>query len=341
MKMQFETINPSLENYWRAIILFGRNVASYKFALAKSLLELSNSPRELVKLEDLAEPFSRHICEHLLVTNKQATSPTSRFLDVCRKFNEGQVDKAKLLDATVSLGFNNVIDAFHIVNDRDISERFFLDARRQNQGIIITENFFRLAETSAFENFNEEVESRWRLVETAWELNIARSAIAVSYDSETQLLFTGGNTRRANITSCRSALNGYQKGKCFYCNADVSVVEGSDTLADIDHFFPHILKASVAIGPIDGIWNLVLSCKSCNRGESGKFARVPSILFLEKLSKRNEYLIRSHHPLRETLMQQTGSTELERHIFIQNAYNLAKRHLIHEWMPEIVAEDLL
>lgn len=29
---------PILENYWRAII--GRNVASYKFALARSLLEL-------------------------------------------------------------------------------------------------------------------------------------------------------------------------------------------------------------------------------------------------------------------------------------------------------------
>jgi hypothetical protein len=27
--------------HWRSIVLFGRNVASYKFALAKSLLELS------------------------------------------------------------------------------------------------------------------------------------------------------------------------------------------------------------------------------------------------------------------------------------------------------------
>jgi len=29
-----------LEDYWRAIILRGRNVASYKFALAKTLLDL-------------------------------------------------------------------------------------------------------------------------------------------------------------------------------------------------------------------------------------------------------------------------------------------------------------
>ena len=36
---EFYEIEPSLENYWRAIILFGRNVASYKFALAKALIE--------------------------------------------------------------------------------------------------------------------------------------------------------------------------------------------------------------------------------------------------------------------------------------------------------------
>ena len=37
----FTEVQPTLENYWRSIILFGRNVASYKFALGKSLLELS------------------------------------------------------------------------------------------------------------------------------------------------------------------------------------------------------------------------------------------------------------------------------------------------------------
>jgi len=30
---------PTLDNYWRSIILFGRNVASYKFALAQALLD--------------------------------------------------------------------------------------------------------------------------------------------------------------------------------------------------------------------------------------------------------------------------------------------------------------
>ena len=37
----FKEEHPSLESYWRSINLFGRNVASYKFAIAKSLLEIA------------------------------------------------------------------------------------------------------------------------------------------------------------------------------------------------------------------------------------------------------------------------------------------------------------
>ena len=70
----------TLENYWRAVILFGQNVASYKFALAKTLIELSTHDNDSIKLEALAEPFSRHIVEHLAKAPKQATSSSSRFL---------------------------------------------------------------------------------------------------------------------------------------------------------------------------------------------------------------------------------------------------------------------
>jgi hypothetical protein len=63
--MQFLEVQPSIENYWRALILFGRNVASYKFALGKALLEVRTASDDLVRLDDLALPFARNICEHL------------------------------------------------------------------------------------------------------------------------------------------------------------------------------------------------------------------------------------------------------------------------------------
>lgn len=78
--------------YWRSIILFGRNVASYKFALARSLIEMVQNNDDLIRLDDLAEPFARHICQHIKDAPVQATSKSSRFLEACRNFNGGHID---------------------------------------------------------------------------------------------------------------------------------------------------------------------------------------------------------------------------------------------------------
>jgi hypothetical protein len=106
----------------------------------------------------------------------------------------------------------------------------------------------------------------------------------------------------------------------------------SDDLGDIDHFFPHTLQGKVKIN-LNGVWNLVLACKSCNRGTNGKFARVPTIKLLERLHKRNSFFIDSHHPLRETLIIQTGKKELDRVSFLKIMDSIAINHLIHRWQP--------
>ena len=176
----FTEIQPTLENHWRSIILFGRNVASYKFALGKSLLDLAQNGTEVVTLDQLAEPFSRNICEHLRLADKQATSQSSRFLETCRKFNSGEIKREELLDATAKLGFNNVIDAFHVVHDGEISVRFFTDERnRSEKGIRLTQDLFQLTEQLQFRNLPTEVEARWRLVETAWELKLPRHVLTI------------------------------------------------------------------------------------------------------------------------------------------------------------------
>lgn len=53
----------------------------------------------------------------------------------------------------------------------------------------------------------------------------------------------------------------------------------------------------------------MLACPECNRGADGKYARIPATKYLARLHKRNELLISSHHPLRETTIKQTGMTE--------------------------------
>lgn len=317
---KFLAIDPKPEDYWRAIVVFGRNVASYKFALSKSLLELAPKGKTIITLEELSEPYSRHITEHLQLVDKQTTSSSSRFLDACRQFNAGDITKTQLIETTTRRGFENVIDAFHNLSTGETPVRFFIDERKgANKGIILTDELFKLLETVQSQNLPHEVEARWRLVETAWSLNISRNLIM--YDANSKLLFTTLQSRIA-ITSCRDALNGYQKGKCFYSFADISIEPKSDNLVDVDHFFPYARKEYIP--NINGVWNLVLASQECNRGEKGKFDRLPDIEYLERLYNRNEFLITSHHPLRETLMQQTGVTASKRHNFLQACYTAAQ-----------------
>ena len=95
MRDEFLQNGPTADNYWRSIILFGRNVVSYKFALAKSLLEFKERGNELITLEELAEPFSKNVCTHLASVQKQATSPCGKFLYTCKSFNAGDRKIAK------------------------------------------------------------------------------------------------------------------------------------------------------------------------------------------------------------------------------------------------------
>lgn len=144
---EFYEIEPSLENYWRAVILFGRNVASYKFALARSLYDLKAEGNAIITLDQLAGPFSQNICEHLKLVDKQATSSSSRFLDFCRAYNASEIALQTLIAKTVQYGFMNVIDAFHNVHDQELPKRFFSDARKTHGGIMLTDEVFQLFET--------------------------------------------------------------------------------------------------------------------------------------------------------------------------------------------------
>ncbi len=75
---------------------------------------------------------------------------------------------------------------------------------------------------------------------------------------------------------------------------------------------------------LDGPWNLVLACTTCNRGLAGKFANIPHRRYLQRLYTRNEYLIASHHPLRETLMLSTGIKPAARRQFLIDVLDQAE-----------------
>ena len=51
MSKSFVSLEPSLSDYWRAIVLFGRNTTSYKSALSKTLLEFGSNQTKLLSTQ--------------------------------------------------------------------------------------------------------------------------------------------------------------------------------------------------------------------------------------------------------------------------------------------------
>ncbi|GHE49568.1 HNH endonuclease family protein [Sphingobacterium griseoflavum] len=336
MSTVFQIDDPSLESQWRAIILFGKNSATYKFAFAKALLELLDQQKTTLSLDDLAEPFARHIIAHLRSSDKQGNASSSKFLETCRAFIDGRIAEDELLHSTTKLGFVNVVDAFQQVNGGLIQDPFYHknyeDGKKE---IVLTDSLFKLKEGMQFGNFDQEVDARWKLVETAWNLNINPNLLEVKHDELKQELFIEHDfMRRIALTSVRDALNGYQKGKCFYSYQDIFVHSGADRICAVDHFLPHLHKRqhSEQEANINGVWNLVLAAPSVN---SSKGARVPHRRYLQRLFNRNEFYIESKHPLAETIVNQTGKTKEKRRTFLQAQYSMALSYSINEWSPAI------
>ena len=336
MNSQFQQNDPSIESQWRAIILFGQNTATYKFAFAKALLKYIEEEKTSVSLAEIAIPFADSMVEHYAHSEIQGTTPTNTYLQICGQFNSGKITKDELYQLTERHAFKYVVDAFHKVNGSDIPNKFY----EKNYGagkkeIVITDDLLKIKELFQYRNLEQEVEARWSLVETAWNLKINPKMLEVEYDESQSLIFVERNLlKRVNITSVRDALNGYQKGKCFYSYQNISINKKEVNTCAVDHFLPHVNKEahSNAGVNINGIWNLVLADKNINLE---KRARIPEDRFLQRLIDRNENYIKSNLPLAETIINQTGKTPKLREAFLKQQYKIAINSSIHTWNPSI------
>jgi 5-methylcytosine-specific restriction endonuclease McrA len=341
-----------IEENWRSIILFGKNVASYKFALAKTLLELDTSD-PFISLEDLALPYAKNIASHLANCKKQITNPNgSRFLTLCENYSNELIDDDELRAVTAKTAFGDVIPRFHNVAGQT-SIDFYEDLSKSKKGIMLTDNFYQLLQSSQHENFLHEAESRWRLWEEAILSNLSQHFI-IQYDQITDELYHQriDKPRRENITSAKPALNGYQEGKCFYCNEEIILDAKRKEVGacEVDHFFAWDFYKRTFYGDIetslgkevDRIWNLVLACERCNRQKSSNLpnkdqnSKFPN--YLKKLHDKNNALIRSPLPLKESIMQDTGLTETDRVSFLDRTYNKLFSIKPYPWEPKLMQE---
>ena len=153
MTTKFQINDPSIESQWRAIILFGKNSATYKFAFAKALLDLVEEQKTRISLTEFAIPFADSIVEHLRVNDKQGNSNTSKFLKGCRDYINGNISKEQLYSLTETEGFNYVVDAFQNVNGGAIPDKFYEKNFTQGKKeIVVTDNLLRMKDLYQYRN---------------------------------------------------------------------------------------------------------------------------------------------------------------------------------------------
>ena len=182
MTHPFTQAMPTLDNYWRSIVLFGQNTACYKFALAQALLETAKAGAAEVPLNTLAEVFADYICQHLVKSPIQGTNPTNSYLQTCREYNKGKVERSKLIEATNRIGFRYVFDAFHNISGGELPLTFFSIDKEAKQ-VVLHDEMLELVTLPQAQSLIGEVDSRWSLVEASWRMKLNRNMVSVHYDA--------------------------------------------------------------------------------------------------------------------------------------------------------------
>lgn len=335
MNQNFEKILSSFrendfsnETIWRSIILFGKNTASYKFSLAKGILNLAKLGKSVVSYEELAQAYTPHLLKHYKSGLSQDTRSTDSGLARTYKgYVIGDVSYDELINYTAKNGFKNVIPRFHNVKGGLPFE--FYEYNETAKQLVLSDRLYELQSNSGL-LLETEVEARWNLVETAWNVGIPVNLLEVKIDDSGNEFYIEGVDYRTSVTAARDALSGYQKGKCFYSNRSIDI-----TNIDVDHFFPVSKQHLHGEYNLNGVWNLVLAESSVNCSKSDKRA---DEYYLAKLYERNEFFIASRHPLGETIAKQTGSTSERRMQFLKEHNKAAKQYSPIGW--EVEPNDL-
>ncbi|MFT6905206.1 MAG: 5-methylcytosine-specific restriction endonuclease McrA [Oleiphilaceae bacterium] len=324
----------------RTITLFGKNSATYKFALTHALLnqKLNNS---LLKYEDLQSEFVREFVNHYEETPQQfSNGKPTRFSHAVDKYlvtDKSDADLTQLCDATQSIWKNYVFDAFHNIGGGTIDTEWQLfEHDKKKGGIVLSDHLMQLLESPAdLEMLKEENQARWKIVESAWTAGIGVNLVTYNSEDGSLSVHSKSNNRRIGLRTAVDSLLPYQKGKCFYCSRDIkrNANTHDDAFPDVDHFFAHsfLVKLKHSAGKLgadihqDGIWNLVIACRSCNRGSAGKFERRSEPEYFQKLLMRNELFTEEHkhafrHGVLETLGVQNKSQMFERMRLLWNEY---------------------
>lgn len=113
---------------WRAVTLYGRNVATYKIALGKVLLDLGASEKTSVDMPELAEAFLDVYQTRLAEPRPQINIPGRRTLmeTVVAGLTADTLERHQAVEIVAREGFNDVVPRFHTLPGGQLDKDFYV-----------------------------------------------------------------------------------------------------------------------------------------------------------------------------------------------------------------------
>jgi len=301
------------EEIWRGIILLGKNTATYKLGLAKVIIDQVMFGKSHISMDELSKKFFE-IYKERLKTNRPQLNHFSRktvMERVVSQYNLGLLTQEQAINEVKLNAFNDVLPRFHTIDNVSVPSNFYqFDF---SSGVTITDSAFEAISTSNHLNLIDEITTRWDLLEAAFEIRRSNSKL----ENDIREFYLLNGYKRTEITHLRSALDGYQKGICFYCGLPMA-----EENIDVDHVIPRQIVFH------DEVWNLVLTHSMCNQQKSD---HLPTKKHIQNLIHRNEFLIKSNHPLKDKIINALGSTPKKRYDAVMKVYNDAIQILRIPW----------
>jgi hypothetical protein len=283
-------------DYWKGIVLYGLNQATYKIALGKTILELASAGNEVVSWELLSKVYLDNYIERLKLSDApQQNNPSKRtkMERIVEQLNKGIINYDSAIKLVGLEAFNDVIPRFQTIGtDKEIvGEKFYhFDFGKK---IFLHDPVFKINEESNLV-LREELDARWGLLEGAFSILHGDWKLSNSVRE----IYIENSTSRKNLTNNIPFLQGYQGNSCFYCGESIV---NNDT--HVDHVLPYQFIQH------NEIWNLVLSHSICNLNKNDSLIGKH---YFEKLIARNENIMGSNHPWKKKIADTLGNTRIER-----------------------------
>lgn len=285
------------EDIWRifTVTLSSKSVKSstYKYALIKALIENLYQVNERFELtyDQLAYSFTK-IYWNLIVTHdliKQNHGKNARVVTIIK---ETQVKN----EIPAEFSFDKVDESIQVkmvagvksTMKQNVFGALYGDTRGK---------FYAFDHKSEYFKFNPAVHS-FMLNYQRLIVNLTNYHMAAMIEKLNEVPSINYLLGKVESIAKRSSLRPFEQillnhfdGNCFYCG---KILSSGKRQTHVDHFIPWSFAQS------DHIWNLVLSCNTCNSSKSDK---LPERTFLEVMVDRNEELIaRENDPTVTNLM---------------------------------------